>query len=184
MLLYHRNIVSSGNFKVNRKILSGKVRKERRAISPIIATLLLILIAIAAGVVVYAYVIGFVGNSTTNSGSAQSTISVTACMSIAAHCNGGNYYIIIQNVGSTTLSSASVVQIYFQDITNPTTSTIACTLAVSVAPGASITLPGTASTGCSTTTGSAPTVSAGDSISIKVVAADGGSATASTKVIS
>ncbi|MHB1907445.1 MAG: archaellin/type IV pilin N-terminal domain-containing protein [Nitrososphaerales archaeon] len=50
--------------------------KEKKAISPIIATLLLILIAIAAGVVVYAYVIGFVGNSTQNSGATTDTLSV------------------------------------------------------------------------------------------------------------
>ena len=50
--------------------------KERRAISPIIATLLLILIAIAAGVVVYAYVIGFVGNSTGNTGATSDSLSI------------------------------------------------------------------------------------------------------------
>lgn len=49
---------------------------DRRAISPIIATLLLILIAIAAGVVVYAYVVGFIGNSTTNAGGATNTLSI------------------------------------------------------------------------------------------------------------
>ena len=50
--------------------------KKRKAISPIIATLLLILIAIAAGVVVYAYVIGFVGNSTSNAGGSTNTLSI------------------------------------------------------------------------------------------------------------
>jgi archaeal type IV pilus assembly protein PilA len=53
-----------------------KITSQRKAISPIIATLLLILIAIAAGVVVYAYVIGFVGNSTANNGSSQNQISI------------------------------------------------------------------------------------------------------------
>ncbi|HYB02985.1 MAG TPA: archaellin/type IV pilin N-terminal domain-containing protein [Nitrososphaerales archaeon] len=50
--------------------------KQKKAISPIIATLLLILIAIAAGVVVYAYVIGFVGNSTSNAGGSTDSLSV------------------------------------------------------------------------------------------------------------
>ena len=49
---------------------------KRRGISPIIATLLLILIAIASGVVVYAYVIGFVGNSTGNTGATTDTLSI------------------------------------------------------------------------------------------------------------
>jgi flagellin-like protein len=53
-----------------------QINKEKKAISPIIATLLLILIAIAAGVVVYAYVIGFVGNSTTNAGGSTDTLSI------------------------------------------------------------------------------------------------------------
>lgn len=57
-------------------MLSIQIKKNRRAISPIIATLLLILIAIAAGVVVYAYVIGFVGNSTANSGGTADTLSI------------------------------------------------------------------------------------------------------------
>ena len=50
--------------------------KQKKAISPIIATLLLILIAIAAGVVVYAYVIGFVGNSTSSSGGSTNSLSI------------------------------------------------------------------------------------------------------------
>jgi len=49
---------------------------NKKAISPIIATLLLILIAIAAGVIVYAYVVGFIGNSTTNSGGTTNTLSI------------------------------------------------------------------------------------------------------------
>jgi flagellin-like protein len=53
-----------------------QINRNKKAISPIIATLLLILIAIAAGVVVYAYVIGFVGNSTTNAGGTTDTLSI------------------------------------------------------------------------------------------------------------
>jgi archaeal type IV pilus assembly protein PilA len=53
-----------------------QINRKKKGISPIIATLLLILIAIAAGVVVYAYVIGFVGNSTSNSGGSTDTLSI------------------------------------------------------------------------------------------------------------
>ena len=53
-----------------------KLLSNKKGISPIIATLLLILIAIAAGVVVYAYVLGFVGNSTGNSGGNVATLSI------------------------------------------------------------------------------------------------------------
>ncbi|MHB1868602.1 MAG: archaellin/type IV pilin N-terminal domain-containing protein, partial [Nitrososphaerales archaeon] len=54
----------------------NNLMKERKGISPIIATLLLILIAIAAGVIVYAYVVGFIGNSTSNSGGTTNTLSI------------------------------------------------------------------------------------------------------------
>lgn len=159
-----------------------QIAKKRSGISPIIATLLLILIAIASGVVVYAYVIGFVGNSTSNTGGAQSVLELTnACLSVSSsHCNGGSYFVIAQNVGSTTLSSGKVLQIYFQDVTNPTTSTISCPLTSSLPPGSAVTLPN----GCSSPSGSSPNVSLGDILSIKVVAADGGSATVVTRVIS
>jgi flagellin-like protein len=54
--------------------MNQSIKSKRSAISPIIATLLLILIAIAAGVIVYAYVTGFIGNTTGNS-SGINTIS-------------------------------------------------------------------------------------------------------------
>ncbi|HKW05520.1 MAG TPA: archaellin/type IV pilin N-terminal domain-containing protein [Nitrososphaerales archaeon] len=53
-----------------------KCMKQKKGISPIIATLLLILIAIAAGVIVYEYVINFVGNSTGNNGGGTNTLSI------------------------------------------------------------------------------------------------------------
>jgi len=53
-----------------------RLLRTKSAISPIIATLILILIAISAGVVVYAYVAGFLGNTTSNTQSAQNTISI------------------------------------------------------------------------------------------------------------
>ncbi len=47
-----------------------------KGISPIIATLLLILIAIAAGVLVYVYVTGYIGSSTQNGGGTTDTLSI------------------------------------------------------------------------------------------------------------
>jgi archaeal type IV pilus assembly protein PilA len=61
---------------VQEKLNIPKLLSPKKGISPIIATLLLILIAIAAGVVVYAYVLGFVGNSTGNSGSQIAQLSI------------------------------------------------------------------------------------------------------------
>ena len=153
-----------------------KIQNKKSGISPIIATLLLILIAIAAGVIVYAYVIGFIGGSTSNSGGSTSVIQVTNfCASASTKCNSVDaYYITVLNTG--TVSISGTVQIYFTDITASTSGSTTCT-ATSVAPGATYTCSNTAWTGI------IATPSAGDSMSLKIVNPDGGAATSSTKVI-
>jgi flagellin-like protein len=70
--------------------------KTRRAISPIIATLLLILIAIAAGVVVYAYVIGFVGSSTSSNGSGAMQLTADQ---ISIKASTGVTTLVLKNIG-------------------------------------------------------------------------------------
>ena len=53
-----------------------KIKRSVRAISPVIATLLMIAIAVVASLVVYAWVIGYIGGGTTkasNSMLVQST---------------------------------------------------------------------------------------------------------------
>ncbi|MHB8702282.1 MAG: archaellin/type IV pilin N-terminal domain-containing protein [Nitrososphaerales archaeon] len=167
---------------MNRKILQEIRKGEKRAISPIIATLLLILIAIAAGVVVYAYVIGFVGNSTGNTGNNTSVISIeSACFEASAgtDCSGGQYYVTIRNVGTTTLASASAISLYITDNTNGNTAVLACSFTSNLMPSSATTLSPT-SNGCS---GSLPTIVGGNSITAKVVVSDGGSATFPVKAI-
>jgi archaeal type IV pilus assembly protein PilA len=173
--------VSLGNFKVNRRILSGNV-KERKAISPIIATLLLILIAIAAGVVVYAYVIGFVGNSTGNTGNNVSVISIDSFCASASlgKCTSGNaFYIVIRNVGSVSVPTGNA-QVYFTDITSGVTGSATCSIASPVNPGSTYTCAngGSASWPAGTT---AP--ANGDTLQIKIVNPDSGAATSTVKVI-
>jgi flagellin-like protein len=160
--------------------LFNKLKRERRsAISPIIATLLLILIAIAAGVVVYAYVLGFVGNSTGNSGNNTSVFSIdNACISHAATCSGDAFLIVVRNVGTTTMNGAA--SIYFTDITASSSPTypsadIVCT-ASNVAPGGTFQCYGT---GGSWTNGP----SASDSVTVKIVFSDGGTASSTSKAI-
>jgi archaeal type IV pilus assembly protein PilA len=85
---------------------SAKIREHKKGISPIIATLLLILIAIAAGVVVYAYVIGFVGNTT---GTGTNPI-VNEKFSINAwtyNSNNDSMTIFVQNTGSNAINITS-----------------------------------------------------------------------------
>ena len=78
-----------------------KIRNQR-AISPIIATLLLILIAIAAGVVLYAYVSGFIGNSTTNPGGSINSLSVDQLNLLHSSTLPVTAY--VHNLGPTTES--------------------------------------------------------------------------------
>lgn len=154
--------------------------KEKKGISPIIATLLLILIAIAAGVIVYAYVIGFIGNSTTNTGNSTSVVSIdNACVSSSTTgCGGGAFSIVVRNVGSTTINGQAAV--YFTDITASSTPDYSGTVTCSASNNG----PGTTFT-CSGATGGSwsSTVQAGDTITVKIVVSDGGSATISVKAI-
>jgi flagellin-like protein len=165
--------------------LFNRLKRERRsAISPIIATLLLILIAIAAGVVVYAYVLGFVGNSTSNSGNNTSVISIpNFCISASTNCNAVAYYVSVQNTGSVSIPSGGNIQLYFSDITSGSSSVVTCTLASALSPTSTVSIP-IASSCSGGPTGSLPSVLAGQTVSVKVVAPDGGTATSSTKVIS
>ena len=55
-----------------------KIRKSVKAISPIIATLLLIAIAVVAALVVYAWVMGYIGTNTSKSGQALQIQSYTS----------------------------------------------------------------------------------------------------------
>ncbi len=164
---------------MNQKGLVAKLERERKSgISPIIATLLLILIAIAAGVVVYAYVIGFVGNTTSNTGGAQSVISIdNFCASASTKCSSTlAYNIVVRNVGTTTIAIGTA-QVYFSDITSGTSGTTTCPIGSAVAPGSTYT--------CSNTawpSGTAP--SAGDTVSVKIVNPDGGTVSQSAKAIS
>jgi flagellin-like protein len=161
--------------------LFARIERERKsAISPIIATLLLILIAIAAGVVVYAYVIGFVGNSTGNTGGTQSVVSIeNFCASASGKCSGTQgFSIVIQNIGSTTIAAGSA-QIYFTDITASTSGSTSCSIASAVSPGSTYTC---TSGGASWPVGTTAPAS-GDSISVKIVNPDGGTTTGTTKAI-
>ena len=154
-----------------------RLYKTKSAISPIIATLLLILIAIAAGVIVYAYVIGFVGGTTSQGGS-TSLISVdNFCISASTKCTGANgYYIVIRNVGSNSipiLTASSPAQLYFTDVTSQTSSSATCTDAAATAPGATYVCSG-AALGAG--------FNQGDTVNVKIVNPDSGASTSSAKI--
>jgi archaeal type IV pilus assembly protein PilA len=145
-----------------KKEMKQQINKKSKAISPIIATLLLILIAIAAGVVVYAYVIGFVGNSTGNTGSTQNDISIDQVY-IASATTSFPSTVYVRNLGpavesfdvgfylkSSTLSSQLAPAVSLQGNTVGATITVtSVTLAYASATTVTVTV---ATTACTATT--------------------------------
>lgn len=104
--LIYRSLVNVPTNEMIRKNLG----KERKAISPIIATLLLILIAIAAGVIVYAYVVGFLtSNSPSPSQVGTDQLAVNAVSYTRSSTTVTAY---VQNVGQNSLN-ATMLYIYF-----------------------------------------------------------------------
>ena len=73
--------------------------QKRKGISPIIATLLLILIAIAAGVLVYAYVTGYIGSSTQNGGGTVDTLKLDIPPTISSKAGAFPVLAYIRNFG-------------------------------------------------------------------------------------
>lgn len=123
----------------------------------------------------YAYVVGFIGNSTSNSGGAQSVVSVDNFCSSAggAGCGATSTYVsvILRNVGSNAFPSGTI-DVYLTDVTSGTSLSFTCS-STSPSPGA------TQSCVDGTLTGFAK----GDTVTLKVVLPDGGSSTSSTKTI-
>ena len=77
-----------------------KFKRSIKAISPVIATLLMIAIAVVASLVVYAWVGGYMG--THNRQSRKSHTNSKLC-----HRRCGNLLIYVQNVGQGDVSSIS-----------------------------------------------------------------------------
>src|SRR5664280_840386 len=81
--------------------------KNRKAISPIFATLILIAIAVIAGVVVYMFTSGTLATMTGGGTGAQEKVSIQAT---AASISGGNFTVWAQNTGggSVTITNAII----------------------------------------------------------------------------
>jgi len=132
------------------------------------------LIAIAAGVIVYAYVVGFIGNSTQNNGNTISVIQIeNACISASTKCSGSNaYQIVILNQGSNAIAGGASVnaEVYFKDSTNGVTGSATCNIASSVSPQTTYTCSGVSWAGILS-----PSPALNDKVQVTVVNPDGGS---------
>jgi len=77
-----------------------KLLRAKRAFSPVIAALILMLLAVAAGVVVYAYVMGWIGGATQTGGGTQGKLQFE---SIYANATSDTIKIYVRNVGGKDL---------------------------------------------------------------------------------
>ncbi len=77
-----------------------KLLRTKRAFSPVIAALILMLLAVAAGVVVYAYVMGWIGGSTTTTGGTQGKLQFD---SIYADATTDTIKVYVRNTGGKDL---------------------------------------------------------------------------------
>ena len=89
-----------------------KFRRSAKAISPVIATLLMIAIAVVASLVVYAWVSGYMGIQTDKAGKAISLPSFTGVAN-AGTPNVGGLVVYVQNVGQGTVEISAV---YVDDV--------------------------------------------------------------------
>ena len=90
---------------MNFRKMSRKFRRNRKAISPVIATLLMIAIAVVASLVTYAWVMGYMSFTTNKTGLAIQIQSVSPGNATANPAVSGVVY--VQNVGNGVVSFAA-----------------------------------------------------------------------------
>jgi flagellin-like protein len=73
-----------------------RFRKHRKAVSPILSVLLMIMVAVAAALVTYAWVMGYLGSTTAKVGKAIQIQSIAK--------NGPDLEVYVQNVGDGTVT--------------------------------------------------------------------------------
>jgi hypothetical protein len=91
-------------------MITRRIRK-RKAISTFIATLLLMVLAVAAGVVIYAYTMGYLGGfSTPQQMGALSIDTYTLDPTVAATVPPANYALsaYLRNIGHSSFTAATV----------------------------------------------------------------------------
>lgn len=148
--------------------LVDRRKARRRAISPIIATLILIVIAVVAAVAVFGFIQGFIAQTTTNAQAPSSIVIDAASVSTSSGVT-----VVVRNVG---LTDTTITGVY---VLNPTD------LSLYGSASASTTLSANSITtvvAASVTWSATP--SAGAFVIVKVVTADGSSATYKVKVSS
>ena len=80
-------------------------QKKRSAVSPVIATLLLIAIAVAAAIIVYAFVTGLIGGLTS---SGASLVVVSGSLTVPSGSGSGTLVVTITNKASNAINYVGI----------------------------------------------------------------------------
>ena len=83
-----------------------RILREKKAFSPVIAALILMLIAVAAGVVVYGYVMGWLGGATNVPPAAKGELQFDSLY--AAGGSPGSITVYVRNVGQKEVTLSRV----------------------------------------------------------------------------
>jgi len=90
-----------------------KIRRSIKAISPVISVLLMIAIAVAAAIIAYAWMMGYIGRTSTKAGNA------IQIQSYAQNVTGSYLIIYVQNVGQGTVHLKQDGSVYVNDTLYP-----------------------------------------------------------------
>jgi len=111
-----------------------KIRKNVKAISPVISVLLMIAVAVVASLVVYAWVMGYIGFQTSKTGEAVQIQSIN-------FVGGKVTNVYLQNVGSTTVTIVPTQCLYVNGVLDGT----ATSSTTSLTSGSTATITGSGS---------------------------------------
>jgi flagellin-like protein len=86
---------------------------KRRGVSPVIATLLLIVIAVAAAVLTYVWVTGYIGRSTgaAESAQVQERIKINA-VTVSTTTSGTTVTVSVANIGDVKVNISAIYLLY------------------------------------------------------------------------
>ena len=117
-----------------------KIRKNVKALSPIISVLLMIAIAVVASLVVYAWVMGYIGYQTGKTG--DSVVIQSVSWNPEATPPTGSYptAIYAQNIGSTTITIVYGQSYYYGGVLDTAATLNGGTANVAIAPGQTVTI--------------------------------------------
>lgn len=103
--------------RVNLRVKMG-IRKNKKAFSAVIASLILMLLAVAAGVVVYSYVMGWIGGAQQNP---TSTGKLQMDSIVASSGTSGTIKMYVRNAGGANLT---LDKIYVDGLSKTNTTTL------------------------------------------------------------